>query len=315
MRSDSDVKRDVEDELRWEPEIDASDMAVSVKDGVVTLTGFVRSFHEKYVAEVAAKRVSGVAGVANDLEVRLPDMDQRPDPEIAREAIAAIKSQLQESAESVRVIVKDGVLRLEGEVEWDFEREVIEDAVRRIQGIKEVFNAIELKPSASPENIKRKIEEALRRNAATTGQGITVEVVGRKVILDGAVRSWMDRRAAERVAAAAPGVAEVDNRIIVKPESDLVPGTTFRAAVLLSTEVQNDRDEQIGMLDDIFLSRERVRLAVLQVGGFLGLGGHLVAIPFQDLFLQPLGMNFVKIVLPGATKEMLKELPEFRYEA
>src|SRR5690242_11434408 len=99
MRSDSDVKRDVEDELRWEPEVDASDIAVSVKDGVVTLTGFVRSFHEKYVAEVAAKRVSGVAGVANDLEVRLPDMDQRPDPEIAREAIAAIRSQLQESAD------------------------------------------------------------------------------------------------------------------------------------------------------------------------------------------------------------------------
>ena len=315
MRSDSDVKRDVEDELRWEPEIDAADMAVSVKDGVVTLTGFVRSFHEKYVAEVAAKRVSGVAGVANDLVVRLPDIDQRPDPEIAREAIAAIKSQLQESAESVRVIVKDGVLRLEGEVEWDFEREVIEDTVRRIQGIKEVFNAIELKPSASPENIKRKIEEALRRNAATTGQGITVKVIGRKVILEGAVRSWMDRRAAERVAAAAPGVAKVDNRIMVKPESDLIPGITFRAAVLLSSEVQNDRDEQIGTLDDIFLSRERVRLAVLQVGGFLGLGGHLVAIPFQDLFLQPLGMNFVKIVLPGATKEMLRELPEFRYEA
>jgi osmotically-inducible protein OsmY len=313
MRSDSEIKRDVEAELRWEPEIDSSDVAVSVKDGIVTLTGFVRSFNDKYEAEAAAKRVAGVVGVANDLEVRLPGTDERPDPEIARDAVAAIKSQLPEVAHAIRVIVKDGVVRLEGEVEWEFERELVENAVRRLQGIKEVFNAIELMPSALPVEIKRKIEESLRRNAAVAGECIEVEVEGGTVTLKGAVRSWWQRRAAERAAAAAPGITKVDNRIAIDPDPDLIPGKTYRTSVLMSTEVLNDRDEQIGMIDDIFISREHVRLAVLQVGGFLGLGGHLVAIPFQDLFVEPLGINFVRIVLPGATKDMLKKLPQFKY--
>ena len=136
MRSDSDIKRDVEDELRWDPDIDVTDVAVSVHSGVVTLTGFVRSYMQKLNAEADAKRVAGVIGVANDTEVRLPSIDERPDPEIARDAITQIKSELPYSWEKTRVIVKSGWLTLEGEVEWNYQRSRAEQAVLRVRGVK-----------------------------------------------------------------------------------------------------------------------------------------------------------------------------------
>lgn len=120
MRSDSDIRRHVEDELRWDPEIDPTDIAVSVNNGVVTLIGFVRSHPERHLAEAATKRVAGVLAVANDPQVRLPDMDQRPDPEIARDAIAQIKNELPYAWENIRVVVKNARLTLEGEVEWNY---------------------------------------------------------------------------------------------------------------------------------------------------------------------------------------------------
>jgi osmotically-inducible protein OsmY len=134
MRSDSDIKRDVETELRWTPDLDATDIAAAVKDGVVTLTGFVKSYLARYEAERAVKRVAGVRGVANDLEVRLPTVDQRPDPDIARDAVAALKAQLPFSSENIKVVVKDGWVTLEGEVEWNYQRERVEEAVRRVRG-------------------------------------------------------------------------------------------------------------------------------------------------------------------------------------
>src|SRR6266853_5464151 len=116
MRSDSDIKRDVEDELRWDPDIDSTDIAVTVKNGVVALAGFTRSYSDKLEAETAAKRVAGVVGIANDIEVRLPALDQRPDPEIARDAIAAIKTRVPIIAEQIKVLVRNGWITLEGEV-------------------------------------------------------------------------------------------------------------------------------------------------------------------------------------------------------
>ena len=217
MRSDSEIERDVKKELQWDPDLDATDIAVSAKKGVVTLTGFVRSYTDKYEAEAAAKRVAGVAGVANDIEVRMPSVDERPDPEIARDAVAAIKSQLPISSEHIKVVVKNGWVTLEGQVEWQYQRSTAETAVRRIKGVKGVSNLIQLKPRAAPAEIKKKIQEAFKRNAEVDANRIMVETNGGEVILKGTVRSWIEREEAERVAWSAPGVTKVEDHIIVSP--------------------------------------------------------------------------------------------------
>ncbi len=215
MRLDSDIKRDVEDELRWDPDIDATDVAVSVHGGVVTLTGFVRSYMQKLAAEADSKRVAGVIGVSNNIEVRLPGIDERPDPEIARDAVAQIKSELPYSWEKIKVIAKDAWLTLEGEVEWNYQRSRAEEAVRRVRGVRGVSNTIQVKPRVAPMEIKRKIEDALRRSAELDASRISVETNGGEVILRGTVRSWAERQDAERAAWQAPGVTKVENRIII----------------------------------------------------------------------------------------------------
>jgi osmotically-inducible protein OsmY len=217
MKSDNEIERDVKAELEWDPDLDATDIAISVKKGVVTLAGFVKSYTDKYEAEAAAKRVAGVGGVANDLEVRMPSVDERPDPDIARDAVAALKSQLPISSENIKVIVKNGWVTLEGEAEWQYQRQTAEAAVRRIKGVKGVSNTILLRPHAEPTEIKRKIQEALRRSAEVDANRIEVEANGGTVILKGRVRSWIERAEAERAAWAAPGVTEVDDRIVVSP--------------------------------------------------------------------------------------------------
>jgi osmotically-inducible protein OsmY len=217
MRSDSEIEKNVKAELEWDPDLDATDIAVSVKNGVVMLTGFVRSYTDRYEAETAAKRVAGVVAVANDIEVRMPSVDERPDPDIAREAAAAIKSQLPISSENIKIIVKNGWVTLEGEVEWQYQRQTAENVVRRIKGVKGVSNTILLKPRAEPTEVKRKIQEALRRSAEVDANRIEVEARGGEVILKGTVRSWIEREEAERAAWAAPGVTKVEDRIVVSP--------------------------------------------------------------------------------------------------
>jgi osmotically-inducible protein OsmY len=217
VKSDHEIELDVKDELQWDPNLGPTDIAISVKNGVVTLAGFVRNYSDKYEAESAAKRVAGVLGVANDIEVRMPSVDERPDPEIARDAVAAIKSQLPISSEHIKVVVKNGWVTLEGKVEWQYQKNTAENAVRRIKGVKGVSNLIQLKPRAQPSEIKRKIQEAFRRNAEINANRITVEANGSEVILKGAVRSWIEREEAERAAWAAPGVTKVEDRIVVSP--------------------------------------------------------------------------------------------------
>jgi osmotically-inducible protein OsmY len=215
MRLDSDIKRDVEDELRWDPSVDATDIAVAVHNGVVTLSGFVSSYWQRTQAERDAKRVAGVVGVADDIQVRLPVIDQRPDPDIVRDAVSALKLELPFSSENIKVVARDGWLTLEGAVEWNYARERAESAVRNVRGVKGVTNSIEVKPKVAPSEVRRKIEDALRRSAEVDAGRITVEANGGEVILRGTVRSWAERQEAERAAWAAPGVTRVDNRISI----------------------------------------------------------------------------------------------------
>ena len=218
MRSDSEIERDVRDELKWDPDLNADDIAVSVKNGVVTLAGFVPSYADKFEAEAAAKRVAGVHAVANDLEVRLPAIDERPDPDIARDAVAALKAELPISHDRIKVIVKDGWMTLEGAVEWQYQKTTAENVVRRVKGVKGVTNVIAVKPKMEPSELKRKIMEAFKRNAEVDANRITVEASGSEVILKGTVRSWIEREEAERVAWSAPGITKVEDLIVVWPK-------------------------------------------------------------------------------------------------
>ena len=213
MRTDENIKRDVEYELKWDPDIDSSDIGVAVKDGAVTLSGFARSWRQKRKAEEDATRVHGVRGVANDVEVRLPLINKRPDPEIVREIIAQLKAELPYSADNIKALVTNGYVTLKGEVEWEFQRRRAVDTALRVSGVTGLTNEIEIKPKVKPEDLKRKIEDAFKRNAEVDAQHIMVEAEGNKVVLRGTVRSWAEREEAERVAWLAPGVTHVDNRI------------------------------------------------------------------------------------------------------
>ena len=217
MRSDSDIKYDVETELKWEPDIDPTDIGVAVKNGVVTLSGFVRSYTQKYQAEKAAKRVRGVLGVANDIEVRLASGSERTDPELAREAVDAIRLELPFSHEKIKVVVKNGWVTLEGDAEWEYQRSRAEAAVRNLKGVKGISNLVMLKPRVPASEVKAKIEDALKRMAEVDSDCITVSASGSEVVLSGTVRSWAERQEAERAAWRAPGVTKVDNRITIAP--------------------------------------------------------------------------------------------------
>jgi osmotically-inducible protein OsmY len=215
-RTDADVQRDVLEELRWDARVQPNEIGVAVKDGIVTLTGWVDSLVKKWAAEEAALRVRGVRGVANDIEVRLPVSAERTDADIAASAIRALEWDAAIPPDQVKVAVSKGWVTLEGEVEWHYQRRDAESAVRRLTGVRGVTNLIRVKPRATPSELKDRIEDALVRSAQTDAQRITVEVQDSKVILRGTVRAWAEKQEAERAAWSAPGVTSVENRIEVR---------------------------------------------------------------------------------------------------
>ena len=218
-RTDEQIQRDVLEELNWDARVQPNEIGVAVKDGIVTLIGWVDSYTKKWAAEDAAKRVRGVKAVANDIEVRLPSSAERTDADIAAAALHALEWDAFVPVDKVEVTVSKGWLTLRGEVEWAFQKEDAERLVRRLAGARGVTNLIAVKPYARPlsSELKRKIEEALVRSAETDAQRITVEVQGNKVILHGKVRSWAERQEAERMAWSAPGVTEVENGVLIEP--------------------------------------------------------------------------------------------------
>jgi osmotically-inducible protein OsmY len=215
MKPDIVLKEHVLEELEWEPGIKAAGIGVAVKDGVVTLTGEVESYHEKLEAERAALRVAGVKGMASDIEVHLPGTSQRSDADIARAAVHALEWNCSIPRECIKVVVHNGWITLEGEVEWGYQRTTAEDAVRRLTGARGVWNRVTVKPRVTPGTIKTKIEDAFRRSADVDARRVTVEVDGSAVTLRGTVRSWAEKQEAERVAWASPGVSSVTDKLLL----------------------------------------------------------------------------------------------------
>ncbi|MGH9645061.1 MAG: BON domain-containing protein [Terriglobales bacterium] len=213
-RTDQELQQAVLSELKWDAQIQPNEIGVSVKDGVVTLTGWVDSYLKKWAAEDAAHRVSGVKAVANDIEIKLST--ERTDPDIAAAAIHAIEWDAFIPSDKVQVTVSKGWVTLKGEVEWQFQRQDAERVVRRLSGVKGVTNLITVKPRVTPSELKKKIEDALVRNAEVDANRITVEVQGNRAILKGTVRSWAEKQEAERVAWSAPGIVSVENRITLE---------------------------------------------------------------------------------------------------
>jgi osmotically-inducible protein OsmY len=213
MKTDNELRRDVERELEWEPSVDERRVGVSVIDGIVTLTGDVASYSEKWHAERAVERVDGVRGIANDLEVKTAS--ERTDTDIAKAATDALRWNVMVPSDKIKVKVHNGWLTLEGEVPSDFQRRAAAKAVRDLPGVRGISNLITIRPRVEPHDVKAKIEDTFKREATIDANRVTVQVDGSEVTLRGSVRSWVERHEAEKAAWAAPGVTAVRNYITV----------------------------------------------------------------------------------------------------
>lgn len=215
MKTDEQLKKDVQAELNWDPSINDSGIVVSAKDGVVTLAGHVPFYADKVFAEKATKTVAGVRGVANDIEVKPNMAHQRPDTDIAESAVNALNASVAVPANDVKVIVRDGWIVLEGKVSFQYQRAAAESAVRTLWGVKGVTNSITLTPTVNATDIRGKIHRAYQRHAALDANKVQIDVAGSTVTLSGEVHSWHEKDDAENAAWAAPGVKSVHNNLSV----------------------------------------------------------------------------------------------------
>lgn len=217
MKNDKELQHDVLEELEWEPSLDAAKIGVAADHGVVVLTGRVQNYSTKWQAERAAKRVAGVEGVANDIEVDRLTIAAPDDADIAQRALSALDWNVSVPKGKVQVTVSDGWLTLEGEVEWFYQKRAAEEAVRELLGVRGLTNTVVVKPHVRAAEVKDKIEAALRRSAELDAQKIVVEATEGKVVLRGTVRSWAEHEDALTAAWSAPGVTLVDDHLSIRP--------------------------------------------------------------------------------------------------
>jgi osmotically-inducible protein OsmY len=215
--SDLELQEHVIDELEFEPAVNAAHIGVTANKGVVTLTGFVRSYAEKLAAERAARRVKGVKAIAEEIEVRLPSDTKHADDEIAGRAVNILRWQVGLPADRIAVKVERGLVTLSGEVEWQFQKSDAEAAIHKLSGVVGVVNQIRLAAAVHAGEVREKIEKALQRSAELEAHGISVQTDGGKVVLRGKVRAWYERDLAEQAAWSAPGVTAVEDHLTVEP--------------------------------------------------------------------------------------------------
>lgn len=213
MKSDSQIQKDVMDQLKWEPFLNASQIGVAVKNGIVTLSGQVDTYSKKLAAENAAKKIAGVKAIAEDIQIGVSPAYSKTDTEIAEAVLNALKWHTAVQEEKLRIKVENGNVRLEGEVEWEFQRKNAETAIENLTGVSSVMNLITVKPKITASDIKKKITSAFERSATIDAGKITVEVMEGKVTLRGKVRSFAEKEDAEDAASFAPGVTRVESRI------------------------------------------------------------------------------------------------------
>ncbi|WPG41355.1 BON domain-containing protein [Variovorax sp. EBFNA2] len=215
MKTDTQLRNDIQAELNWAPDVKTSDIGVIVKDGVVTLTGHLASHAEKYAVERAVQRVHGVKALAIELTVKLPFDNQRTDADIALAAERALQWSVLVPDDKIRPMVEKGWLTLNGEVEWEYQRNAAEVAVRDLMGVTGVSNLVKVKPKVTPADVEKKIHEALARQAEREANRLAITVDGSQVTLRGTVHSWTERDAVQGAAWATPGVSVVVNDLLV----------------------------------------------------------------------------------------------------
>jgi osmotically-inducible protein OsmY len=219
MKSDIQIQNDVIEQLKWEPGLNAAEIGVAVKNGIVTLSGIVDAWSKKIAAEDAAKKIAGVKAVAEDIQVGVSPSFRKTDAEIAEAVVFALRWNTTIPDEKIKIRVEDGVVSLDGEVEWNYQRSAAENAIEKLTGVRRINNYIKINPSVKPNNVKQKITAAFVRNATIDSGKITVETDGGKVILSGTVRSFAEREDAEKAAWSAPGVTSVVDNLVMEEEA------------------------------------------------------------------------------------------------
>ncbi len=216
MKTDSQIQKDVMAQLNWEPILNASEIGVTVKEGVVTLSGIVDTYTKKMVAERAAKKVSGVKAVAQDIQVGVSPIFKKTDSEIAETVLNALRLHTAVQEDRIKIKVENGIVTLEGDVEWEYQRRAAFSTIENLPGVRDVLNFITVKPRVAASDLEQKISAAFLRSATIDAEKINVETIGSKVILKGTVRSMAEKEDAEDAVWAAPGVITVENRLYVE---------------------------------------------------------------------------------------------------